>query len=417
MLSAHIRPSGRRRSRSEAWLKPIMFLTVLIIPLVAAETCARRHLEKTYGSSYPLFGLFGGHRQEVEGLFYHTLDPVLGWNISSSDDRQYFGRVRKDPDQHLTSCGGFVILRQRGDLYWLVSLIADLFGANDSPCYECNLLCRLFPHWNALGAASAPNKEPTLARPLRIVTLGGSTTDQMYDSLNWPVHLVEALKENGRAAIVFNGGVGGYGTKSELLKLVRDVRALAPDIVISYSGVNEASESEGNTNSNYRESLMQALVRDQNTLMPNLHALLQGIQGKGPTSRHALRYTLGIPDERPYAEIWLDNLKTMRAILDAQGIDFIAFLQPAVGTGRRAPSEQELAVLGDCESEHNSLREYARFYPHARNLLAGESTNFIHDLSHAFDEMPAGIFTDNCHLTPEGNRHIAEMIMQRLLAP
>ena len=62
-------------------------------------------------------------------------------------------------------------------------------------------------------------------RPLLIVTLGGSTTDQTYINTNWPVFLLELLEERGRPAVILNGAVGSYGTKSELLKRPPDTRA------------------------------------------------------------------------------------------------------------------------------------------------------------------------------------------------
>jgi lysophospholipase L1-like esterase len=416
MPRARSRLRRSRRFSKLAWLKPLIVLGTLAVPLIVIETCARSKLEAEYGESYPLFGGFGGGRAANEGFPYHTLDPVMGWNISSQDDIWYFPQERSSQENYPTSCG-FVILRQREDFY---SKAASLAGGVDLARGPCGAIRSLQILSDAANAASARSEDPAAGRspgerPLLIIALGGSTTDQTYIHTNWPLFLLELLEERGRPAVILNGAVGSYGTKSELLKLVRDVRALAPDIVISYSGVNELLERRGEENARFRENLMRALVRDQTTLMPNLSALLRGSRGSGPLSDNALRYTMGVPERRSSAEAWLNNLKTMKAVCEANGIQFYAFLQPAVGSGGRPPSEQELATLA-ATGAHHWLPKYQSFYRQARTLLERSSHGFIYDLSQAFDEMPAGNFMDDCHLTEEANRYIARQIAETLFS-
>lgn len=73
---------------------------------------------------------------------------------------------------------------------------------------------------------------------LKIVVLGGSTSDPAL-GYSWPELLAGVLKERGAKATVLNGGVAGYSSNQELIKLTRDVLPLGPDIVISMSGVND----------------------------------------------------------------------------------------------------------------------------------------------------------------------------------
>ena len=62
-------------------------------------------------------------------------------------------------------------------------------------------------------------------RPI-IVILGGSTSDPvLYASKAdaWPQILSQKMREANQPGTVVNGGVGGYSSSQELLKLVRDV--------------------------------------------------------------------------------------------------------------------------------------------------------------------------------------------------
>lgn len=70
---------------------------------------------------------------------------------------------------------------------------------------------------------------------LRIVTLGGSTTDP-HNKGHWPGVFSQILEAKGIAAQVFNGGVGSYSSKQEVIKLIRDALSLSPDVVVSVDG-------------------------------------------------------------------------------------------------------------------------------------------------------------------------------------
>lgn len=73
----------------------------------------------------------------------------------------------------------------------------------------------------------------------RIVLLGGSTTDGwLYEFKSWADFLYE--KCIGYHVTIFNGGISGYTSTQELVKLLRDGITLNPDMIILYDGVNDA---------------------------------------------------------------------------------------------------------------------------------------------------------------------------------
>ena len=79
----------------------------------------------------------------------------------------------------------------------------------------------------------------------KIILLGGSTTDGFYqnyaDGNTYPLLLDKLLKSKNYKYDVINGGVGGYSSTQELLKLLIEVGELNmnTEIIISFNGINE----------------------------------------------------------------------------------------------------------------------------------------------------------------------------------
>ena len=77
-------------------------------------------------------------------------------------------------------------------------------------------------------------------KAIKIVALGGSTTEgQLFFVKGWVPFFVDCLRNNGISAKVYCGGISGYTSTQELLKFERDVLTLKPNMVITYSGVND----------------------------------------------------------------------------------------------------------------------------------------------------------------------------------
>lgn len=71
----------------------------------------------------------------------------------------------------------------------------------------------------------------------KIAVLGGSTTDgAAFPFQSWSRILHEKLWDG---ITVYNGGVSGYASGQELVKLIRDILPLKPDMVVVYDGFNE----------------------------------------------------------------------------------------------------------------------------------------------------------------------------------
>ncbi|MCI0587386.1 MAG: SGNH/GDSL hydrolase family protein [Planctomycetes bacterium] len=75
------------------------------------------------------------------------------------------------------------------------------------------------------------------------VTIGGSTTPCVYldDEKTWPHLIQQRLRERNPRPWVGNGGIHGQTTRAHLVFVGRVVRAIRPDAVGCFLGVDDFS--------------------------------------------------------------------------------------------------------------------------------------------------------------------------------
>jgi hypothetical protein len=220
-----------------------------------------------------------------------------------------------------------------------------------SPMFEGDMYSYLDPH---LGYAHNPNAArvdykslPGFTiygsgagdgKVLRIVTLGGSTTDGNTPHI-WAQALQEIIAKDGIKVQVINGGVAGFSSNQELIKMIRDVLPLKPDVIISLNGVNEygvrAAVRFHPMVNMYQASVMDYLVKEPEPLfMPNALYVVrrfgQKLSGTKPIQR-GVNY--GPKVDISASEQWLRNVRLMHAAAAEFGIPYLCFLQPALGIG------------------------------------------------------------------------------------
>ena len=173
------------------------------------------------------------------------------------------------------------------------------------------------------------NRLDKMERPI-ILALGGSTTDGISYGHSWPEELANNLKSLEIEGTVINGGTGGYSTNQELLKLIRDGLEFHPDIVISYSGINDRgrySELPHPMTHKFQRKLFGKIVDKQlPIIMPSTIAL---ISYYGEDERYnKLSLTLGVEVERSLPEQFEKNVQIMKSVSELFGAEFFSFIQP-----------------------------------------------------------------------------------------
>lgn len=156
---------------------------------------------------------------------------------------------------------------------------------------------------------------------IRILTLGGSTTDPTFGNLRcWSEYLYDYLSDMKIEASIYCAGMLTYVSGQEMTKLLRDGLLLKPDLVISYSGFNDAAGLY--------------LEKDHPFFQKGTLTRTEKLIRKFPITnpwQHAYRMrkvTLGLADHSAAFELWLRNEHIMHGICREFGIDFHGVLQP-----------------------------------------------------------------------------------------
>lgn len=245
-----------------------------------------------------------------------------------------------------------------------------------------------------LSLASTPD-----SKPLVIATLGGSTTDLNFDPNNWPYWLKEFIEEKGHQVLIHSAGVAGYNSSKELLKMLRDILTLKPDIIISLSGINEFFQHiEGFPFTNEYE--LHVSENRPTFLFPNISALLQ------TTILTQEKVSLGVYNNNSAAQHWINNMRNMKAIADEHEIIFIPILQGALGTADRSFTQKEYKLMEEKIDAYNYKYATAH-YKEVRSQL--ENHPYINDFSQFFLDNDHYLI-DLCHVTTEGNQELARRI-------
>lgn len=259
-------------------------------------------------------------------------------------------------------------------------------------------------------------------KPLVILTLGGSTTAAYFvREKTWSEKLSDLLKEKGIAHIIYCGGMHSYTASGELLKFIRDGIWMQPDIVLSYSGVNNLHEeitsySEQRFISNYlgdlyEKTFISSGVRNWNT---------------------SAKVYYGINPDIGRFEYWLSQEKMMHAICDCLNINFRCFLQPMLFTKRNYCVEDAEVIVKLDVFWNKIMRKYQyvnnwrenekwnsklcsaweSIVEHAydfRNKGEKIDAEWFVNLSGLFDDV-SGVYMDEAHVYEWGNQMIAEKI-------
>lgn len=241
--------------------------------------------------------------------------------------------------------------------------------------------------------------------PIKIFITRGSTTDIALNHENWPKHLSRILEQQGVCADLYVGGVGGYSSGQELLKVIRDGQIVQPDIYISYSGANESEGSECPPAAYSHEHEYTFLERsielsNAGVLLPNTQYVFKRLAGVTPL-------TLNRPEcDTANGAIWLHNMQVIQGIALENKASFMGFLQPVLGSGIHTQDIEMKSWAG--EVDHSR-----RYYPSLIKLVS-RHPDFLYDMSGVFDSINDKVFVDDCHLTDTYQPFIAQKIFTLL---
>ena len=245
--------------------------------------------------------------------------------------------------------------------------------------------------------------------PLRILTLGGSTTDAyLYPWKSWSESLYEELNKKEICCEVFCGGVAGYNSGQELFKLIRDGSIINPDIVICYTGFNDCFLHKNPYIPSYTKEICDVISKNDSLKMFY--------------STERINITYGCNDERftecaeSFYNYWIRNQIMIHSICQGMGVKHITVLQPMLLYGEKRLSEFEkeyIANLVYISYEKYKKEDVIIRFNQFNDLAKMDCDRFdwMYDFTDIFKDTE-GVYIDLCHVNEYGGMVIAESIIR-----
>lgn len=254
------------------------------------------------------------------------------------------------------------------------------------------------------------NVEPDQSKKtVKVAILGGSTSDvRNFITESWPEILCEIAREQNISLEIFSGAVSGYISSQELVKLLRDIIPIQPDIVVSYSGINDciptSSLEENHFVHEYQAQLFEAISRIR-MRSPAQERAFQNFQP-------VVKFGRGISN---HAEHWLNQQRMMHAVCEEFGISFIGIAQPDLlvkSAWNKFDSElMECLLLHYPEEKLNKIRDNMVAFQQVIDKNASKYP-WLLNFTRIFDETDIPIYVDHAHLFDEGNKVLAKRIFE-----
>lgn len=228
--------------------------------------------------------------------------------------------------------------------------VSEKQGRSDTPCYQ------------TIGERRDQD--------YKIMIVGGSTSAGcLYQYRSWPEILHAMLEEEGKCVTIYNGAVEGYYSMQELAKVIRDSRILKPDLIISFSGVN-----------------------DSGLMMPENGYWCNGMYRN---------------DAEDKFRHWIENERFMAYAAEQVHARFFCFAQPQFHLHTHLDRYGKLLTA----SKRCFRKKYVdlNWREEIRNLKEQAGYAWLVDLSDILEDHPE-VYFDDCHVASEGNRIIAGYI-------
>ena len=238
-------------------------------------------------------------------------------------------------------------------------------------------------------------------RKLKIAVLGGSTSDvTLYTEKSWIEWLIEIAEENNTCIEIICAAVDGYNAAQELVRLERDIIPENPDIVISYSRINQYGSLNHSNPRLFIHKYQDEIFNEFNRALS---------RENGEYMKNAINYG----SNSSQSGRWINMERMMKGICQEFGIEFHAILQPFFWE-KKNMSKYDL-MLSEC-FDRGSLREHIEYISSIKNeLLDMANEKWLLDYSDIFDENKDPVYFDMFHLLSAGNKIIAERVWSDIL--
>lgn len=256
-------------------------------------------------------------------------------------------------------------------------------------------------------------------KPYRVFAFGGSAM-LGFGSPDWgtiPAYLQSSLKEGSRAVAVTNFGEKGWVSTQGVIELMRQLQAgNVPDLVVFYDGLNDSlfAFEDGHAGGHAGQPRIAMLLEH-----PLLGAALDSNISRFllPRLEHfAPRPKRADPGDRlasAVADTYLSNYRTVEALAAQYGFRFEFFLQPVISIEAKALTADEQRMRAEMDYSAPGFAEMVgRVY--ALVEARGRGSDRLRSLTHVYDAQCSQLWIDWIHVTPEGNKLVADAMAEAL---
>ncbi len=313
----------------------------------------------------------------VYDLLYEDMDALMV--INTDKDLEHSTNVLKELG--LEECKNFRYIQQyEWNYYRWYHWIDPNLGYN-----IINKGCEKYPGFFVYGE----EKE----QDYKIVISGGSTVDAtLYPFKPWAEILYEIITQRGYRVTIYVGGAWGYPVETELVKFLRDVLPLKPDMVISYSGVNNlVADSQHPFCNMYQRQFYEKISANKGNIRP---------------------VTYGISREEDNFTQWLCSERMMEAVCGEFGIRFMSILQPLLGAKGTEYSFEEKEIILNTIANNPSVDYMKRGKEFSESVKEKiDEYTWLYNFSQILDGAE-DIWIDKCHVNEKGNEIIAKEVWE-----
>lgn len=268
---------------------------------------------------------------------------------------------------------------------------------------------------------------------------GGSSMWGVGNADDTTIPSLIALQLNNvqpRAAIT-NYGEIGYGITQEIIRLAELLKSgKRPNTVVFYDGCNDLflTALENVPHETFRDTTMRkvlgniwALPREGSETVSN-KTIFSGAFWKDIISRiQLIRYPMEyfrspqnqqITRQSPekltsiLVQTYTSNIEIVDALSRVYGFKYLFVWQPTLYSRDPADMTNDEKQLPD--ATHVRYQELATIYHEAAKQIGTTHPQNFYDLSYIFNEVTESVFTDSCHVTPEGNSKAGAAIIREL---
>lgn len=256
----------------------------------------------------------------------------------------------------------------------------------------------------------------------KIMILGASATDPLYNYFpTWVSFFQEELEGAGIRGLIYNGAQQAYSEQQCLVKLIRDLPVIMPDIVIHYGGGLEAM------NLMQKERLFRKELPFAFHYVSGLFENMRPVQ-RGYVNRRLAKEVfdaeekkavcLGLPSRKTgdaavlAAENYLYAVDCMCAVCKSRGVRFLNFLDPVpVYTERIGKLDREKLYHDDEFAQMKRFRESAFLF--RKTVSEKADAEFHTDLTQVL--CMDGMYHDVWHPNEMANRMLGRHVFERIM--